>query len=263
MPDDLPEDAAAAWQVIVPPLSEAGVLDGIDALGLEAACRAWAVMKEAERVIAAEGCPIHRVHGQVRTHPAVSLARETRTELRAWLEHYGCTPVARVPPGLGRGEVSVHGGGACGDHRPKPPASWPIPWRTRPGAHRSWPSFPARVARLHVDPAAWASSRDGPPNLHRRHACAWLTAVVRTEVGGGRAPASRPPPLSPGVPLGRAHGGRGLKSRRPSLGGQGPHPVDTTKGASRILDAKARQNFFRRGGLVGFPRTWRNGRDTS
>ena len=68
-------EAQAAWDLIVPPLERIGLLDGIDAMALEAMCVQYARAKQARRIIDEQGLLTTGSTGQIVEHPALAIER--------------------------------------------------------------------------------------------------------------------------------------------------------------------------------------------
>jgi P27 family predicted phage terminase small subunit len=99
-PDDLPPDGRLAWNEVVPTLAEAGVLDRVDRLALEAMCAAWARAKQAQRLVASQGHFVRGSRGQLREHPSLRTEREATMLFLRYAEQFGLTPAARARLGL-------------------------------------------------------------------------------------------------------------------------------------------------------------------
>ncbi len=99
-PEDLPTAAKAAWNAVVPQLAEVGLLDRVDRLTLEAMCIQYARMKQAGRVIAAQGHLVRTPSGQLREHPSLKTEREATSMFFRIAEQYALTPIARTRLGL-------------------------------------------------------------------------------------------------------------------------------------------------------------------
>lgn len=100
MPGGLPRDAEDAWHAIVPPLERIGLLDGIDAIALEAMCVQYARAKQAGRIVAEQGPLTTGSTGQIVEHPAVAIERNAAAMFFRYAESYGLTPTARTRLGL-------------------------------------------------------------------------------------------------------------------------------------------------------------------
>ena len=99
-PEDLPEAGKRAWNEIVPQLAEIGLLDRIDRLVLEAMCLHWARMKQAGKVISAQGHLVRGPGGSLREHPSLKTERESASAFFRLAEQYAMTPIARTRLGL-------------------------------------------------------------------------------------------------------------------------------------------------------------------
>jgi P27 family predicted phage terminase small subunit len=99
-PEDLPPSGKEAWNAVVPQLAEVGLLDRVDRLVLEAMCLQWARMKQAGRVVAAQGHLIRGPGGTLREHPALRIEREAASMFFRFAEQYAMTPIARTRLGL-------------------------------------------------------------------------------------------------------------------------------------------------------------------
>jgi P27 family predicted phage terminase small subunit len=99
-PDDLPEDGKDLWNLVVPSLLEAGILDMVDLPALEAMCTQWAYGKRAGRIIEEKGMLSRGHAGQIREHPAMATVRKSHEVFHRFAAEYGLTPSARARLGL-------------------------------------------------------------------------------------------------------------------------------------------------------------------
>jgi len=99
-PRGMPKAAQEAWDLIVPSLLEVGVVDGVDALALEAMCLAYWQMKEAEKLLKKDGILSTGSQGQLVEHPAAGTMRAASSLFAKYAEQYALTPVARTRLGL-------------------------------------------------------------------------------------------------------------------------------------------------------------------
>lgn len=102
-PEHLPERVREAWDQIVPPLVDVGLLDRADAPAVEAMCYAVAQFREANEVVVAEGMFVSSPNGYKIAHPAVAVANKAAAEYRSWCARFGLTPSDRI--GLGMAAV--------------------------------------------------------------------------------------------------------------------------------------------------------------
>jgi P27 family predicted phage terminase small subunit len=100
-PEDMPDDAKEAWNQIVPVLADAGILDVVDQMALEAMCVVWSRAKQARRVIAEDGPTSLGSTGQLVDHPAVATEKAAVGMFLRFAEQFGLTPVARTRLGFG------------------------------------------------------------------------------------------------------------------------------------------------------------------
>jgi hypothetical protein len=99
-PKGLAPEAREAWERIVPTLEAVGILDGVDAMALEAMVTQWARAKQAGRVIDEFGHAALGSTGQLVEHPALATERSAMSLFLKFAEHYALTPVARTRLGL-------------------------------------------------------------------------------------------------------------------------------------------------------------------
>lgn len=69
---------------------------------LEAACRAWDRLRDAQRMIARDGSTFHDRFGQPRNHPALEVELKCSAEFRALLKQLGVDEEDEPPRGPGR-----------------------------------------------------------------------------------------------------------------------------------------------------------------
>src|SRR3954467_2525818 len=74
-PRGMPRDAQTAWAAIVPPLERFGLIDGIDAMAIEAMGMRSARAKQARRIADEQGPLTTGSTGQIVEHPAVAMER--------------------------------------------------------------------------------------------------------------------------------------------------------------------------------------------
>ena len=99
-PDGAGDRYLAVWNRIVPKLWEVGLLDGIDALALDAICTTVDRAYAAREMLEKDGLVVAGAMGGAVAHPAVKIEKDAWAEARRWFEHYGLTPLARTRLGL-------------------------------------------------------------------------------------------------------------------------------------------------------------------
>ncbi|KAF0136870.1 MAG: phage terminase small subunit P27 [Xanthobacteraceae bacterium] len=92
-PSWLAKDAKAEWRRIMPELVRRRILTDGDMGAVEAYCTAVARIREAEKMIAAEGLTTG-----ARKHPAVAIQNDAMTTARQLAAELGLTPVSRSRP---------------------------------------------------------------------------------------------------------------------------------------------------------------------
>lgn len=96
-PDDLPPLARAEWYRIAPTLARLGLLAvDEDQQPLRAYCCAVAMHAKATAELEAEGLTVRTAAGGLKPHPSVATALSASRDIRAWAQHFGLTPSARV-----------------------------------------------------------------------------------------------------------------------------------------------------------------------
>lgn len=149
-PDGAGDRYLAVWNRIVPKLWEVGLLDGIDALALDAICTTVERAYQARDILEREGLLADGAMGGQVVHPAVRIERDAWAEARRWFEHYGLTPLARTRLGLAelqRKSLARELADAMGLDAPpaaKPaleaPAAAPPPARKTPARKKTTPA---------------------------------------------------------------------------------------------------------------------------
>ena len=100
-PAALEGEAAKVWDEIVPLLTDAGLLDRIDAVILEGLCGLIARARYASKRIEQDGYTVaHAKTGIQSVSPWVRIERDAWAQAVKIGEHYGLTPVARTRLGL-------------------------------------------------------------------------------------------------------------------------------------------------------------------
>jgi len=103
-PAGVSDDFLEVWNLIVPKLYSVGLLDGIDGLALTGLVTLVIRAQEAGRLMDEHGPVIFGEDDKGRAYairnPAAKLELETWAQVRAWMEHYGLTPLARTRLGL-------------------------------------------------------------------------------------------------------------------------------------------------------------------
>lgn len=97
---ELPPHAQEAWDQVVPPLVEAGVVSFIDAPLLTELCSALGVARQARETVEAEGVFVTGAKGGLVTHPAWRVQRDATVLALRIAEQYGLSPSARARLGL-------------------------------------------------------------------------------------------------------------------------------------------------------------------
>jgi P27 family predicted phage terminase small subunit len=95
-PEHLDSVARLEWERIVPELLRLGLLTHIDRAALAAYCQAYSRWQAAEGIIATEGLTtVNLKTGCIRTHPAVSIAKESMRLVREFMTEFGLSPASR------------------------------------------------------------------------------------------------------------------------------------------------------------------------
>ena len=108
-PTWLSAEAKVEWRRIVPRLSELQLLTRMDRAAFAAYCQAWAELREATRILEAEGRVLdEKVWGRPdkegdredlgtkkKLHPAVKMQRDAFTRVKQFLSEFGLTPASR------------------------------------------------------------------------------------------------------------------------------------------------------------------------
>ncbi|MGK4186766.1 P27 family phage terminase small subunit [Rothia koreensis] len=92
-PEDLSEDAAWLWDLVISQMSTVGLLKPLDAASLEAVCETFARWREAVRYRRERGFLGKNSQGVVAA-PWVGVEERASREFRAWCAEYGLTPAA-------------------------------------------------------------------------------------------------------------------------------------------------------------------------
>lgn len=92
-PDDLSEDAAWMWDLVISQMQGIGLLKPIDAPALEVICETFARWREAVRFRKERGQLGKNSQGVV-VAPWVKAEGEAAREFRAWCAEFGFTPAA-------------------------------------------------------------------------------------------------------------------------------------------------------------------------
>jgi P27 family predicted phage terminase small subunit len=95
-PADLPAEASALWDDLVPLLEHAGVAERVDRAAFSALCVQWARAERARAVLAAEGLFALGSTGQLVEHPGLGIERNACALFLRFAEQYGLTPAARA-----------------------------------------------------------------------------------------------------------------------------------------------------------------------
>jgi P27 family predicted phage terminase small subunit len=99
-PHDLPADASALWDSVVPILYDNGAADAVDGAVLEILVTQYARMKQAQRIVAEQG-PLSLGHaGNLREHPALGIERNAAALVLKIAEMVGLSPVGRARLGI-------------------------------------------------------------------------------------------------------------------------------------------------------------------
>lgn len=87
--------ACVEWDRLLPDLEAAGILSQIDGPALALYCAAFSRYIQSEKEVATHGLLIETASGGLKANPAVTMARECRTEMMRLLAEFGCTPSSR------------------------------------------------------------------------------------------------------------------------------------------------------------------------
>lgn len=99
-PADLPAGVRRVWTELARPMADAGLLDQVDAVALEAIARCVDRWRQAEALLDEEGMFVSSPNGYKVAHPAVAVSQKAQAEYRAWAARFGLTPIDRVSMGL-------------------------------------------------------------------------------------------------------------------------------------------------------------------
>ena len=104
-PSWLVGEARREWERVVPELEKLGLLTVVDGAALAAYCQAYATMVQAEKELRAH----LRQHKKLTVtyvnkagadnevpHPAIKIARDAATTMKAFMTEFGLTPASRV-----------------------------------------------------------------------------------------------------------------------------------------------------------------------
>ena len=106
-PDDLSDDAAILWELVVDQMLSVGLLKPLDGPALAVACENYARWKEAVRFRQANALLSKNSQGLV-TAPWIGIEERASREFRAWAAEFGFTPAAERA--LATGETNDPGG---------------------------------------------------------------------------------------------------------------------------------------------------------
>lgn len=85
--DGLPEHISDIWDEIVQTVDER-----IGSAGMEALCGCIHTLREAEERVMVEGIVIGDAKGNPCPHPAIQIAKNCQSEVRAWVKEFGVIP---------------------------------------------------------------------------------------------------------------------------------------------------------------------------
>lgn len=103
-PENLPDEARAEWDRVVPEMQRLELLKPIDRAALTTYCLIWQRLVDAQRDIAEGKVTTRGSQGQLVEHPAVKVFFAASKELRAWCSEFGLTPSAEARIGSGKGK---------------------------------------------------------------------------------------------------------------------------------------------------------------
>lgn len=109
-PSWLPAEGKAEWRRIVPALDAIEMLDKVDRAALTAYCQAFALLRAAEELIAADGLMlilkereftddegnVVTIYTKAAPNPAVRMASTAAATVRAFCSEFGLTPSSRA-----------------------------------------------------------------------------------------------------------------------------------------------------------------------
>lgn len=99
-PRDLPAGVRKVWSELARPMADAGLLDQVDAVALEAIARCVDRWRQAEQLLDEEGMFVASPNGYKVAHPAIAVSQKAQAEYRSWSARFGLTPIDRVSMGL-------------------------------------------------------------------------------------------------------------------------------------------------------------------
>ena len=98
-PGWLSADARREWRRVMPILVERRILTTADLGSLESYCVAIGTVREAERILQAEGHVV-TVKGVPKRHPAIGIQNAAMQTARLYAAELGLTPVSRSRPAI-------------------------------------------------------------------------------------------------------------------------------------------------------------------
>jgi P27 family predicted phage terminase small subunit len=102
-PTWLSKDAQSEWRRIMPILVKRRILTDADLGSVENYCIAIGSVREAQRLIDAQGLTIQTNNG-LRAHPAIKIQADAMTRARLLAAELGLTPVSRSRPSIRESE---------------------------------------------------------------------------------------------------------------------------------------------------------------
>ena len=110
-PSCLDDEARKEWFRVVPILQTMRVLSPVDMATLAAYCSAYSEMQQAEALVVEHGIIIVTTSGYAQQHPAVTIRRAARDQVRKLAAEFGLTPSSRtqvhvIPDDQGAGETA-------------------------------------------------------------------------------------------------------------------------------------------------------------
>jgi P27 family predicted phage terminase small subunit len=95
-PTWLHREAKREWRRIVPELEALGLLTNLDRSALAGYCQSYARWYEAEVAIRRDGMIMTTATGYQQQTPAVGIARQALSDMRAFASEFGLSPAART-----------------------------------------------------------------------------------------------------------------------------------------------------------------------
>jgi P27 family predicted phage terminase small subunit len=99
-PAHLAPEAQEFWATSVTRLIEVGIIDRVDVPMLEQLATQYAIIRQAQRVLAVDGHFSRGAAGQLKRHPAMDILTTATGTFSKLAEHFALTPIARTRLGL-------------------------------------------------------------------------------------------------------------------------------------------------------------------